>query len=170
MNEIKYLTHPTIRRPKPCLLMFASLVTLDGFHLLLSTPLTAGLIPEWSGGSMFHPLSHIYPKTLFCCVETVANNVDALFLIDCEQTWHSLWTQLSHWQMFMQNGEYIAFWYFQLLCYLTQLQFTIGQNDFVEFLCFLGQQPNLSDLSVQHHLFVRSRLKLAYHLLTIVSE
>ena len=39
-----------------------------------------------------------------------------LFLIDCEQTQHPLWTQLSHWQMFMQNGEYTAFWYLQLLC------------------------------------------------------
>ena len=36
--------------------------------------------------------------------------------------------------MFMQNGEYAAFWYLQLLFYLTQLQFTIGENEFVEFL------------------------------------
>ena len=56
-----------------------------------------------------------------------------LFSIDCEQTQHPLWTQLSHWLMFMQNGEYTAFWYLQLLCYLTQLQFTISQNEFVEF-------------------------------------
>ena len=35
--------------------------------------------------------------------------------------------------MFMQNGEYTAFWYLQLFCYLTQLHFTIGQKDFVEF-------------------------------------
>ena len=34
--------------------------------------------------------------------------------------------------MFMQNGEYTAFWYLQLLCYLTQLQFTICKNEFVE--------------------------------------
>ena len=53
--------------------MFASLVTLDGFHLLLSTQLTANLTLERSGGSMFHPLSHIYTKTPFCCIETVAN-------------------------------------------------------------------------------------------------
>ena len=50
-----------------------------------------------------------------------------------EQTWHPLWTRLFHWQMFMQNGEYTAFWYLQLLCYLTQLQFMIGQNEFMEF-------------------------------------
>ena len=35
--------------------------------------LTADLTPEWSGKSMFHPLSHIYAKT-FCSAETVANN------------------------------------------------------------------------------------------------
>ena len=35
--------------------------------------------------------------------------------------------------MFLQNGEYTAFWYLQLLYYLTQLQFTISQNEFVEF-------------------------------------
>ena len=36
--------------------------------------LTANLTQEGSGGSMFHPLSHIYAKTPFCCIETVANN------------------------------------------------------------------------------------------------
>ena len=68
---IKYLAHPKIQRLKPCLLMFASLVTLDSFHQLLSTQLTANLTLKWSGGSMFHPLSHIY--TPFCCNETIAN-------------------------------------------------------------------------------------------------
>ena len=75
----KYLAHPNIWRPKPCLLMFVSLVALDSFHLLLSSQLTADLTPEWTGGSMFHLLSHIYAKTPFSCVETVANN--ALFLL-----------------------------------------------------------------------------------------
>ena len=70
----KYLVHPKIWGPKPCLQMFASLVILDGFHLLLSTQLTVDLTPEESGGSMFHPLSHIYAKSPFCCVKTVANN------------------------------------------------------------------------------------------------
>ena len=45
--------------------------------------------------------------------------VDLLFVIDCEQTWHPLWTQLSHWQIFTQKREYTAIWYLQLLCYLT---------------------------------------------------
>ena len=53
--------------------MFASLVTLDGFHLLLFTQLTVDLSPEWSGGSMFHPSSHIHAKTFFC-IEIIVNN------------------------------------------------------------------------------------------------
>ena len=60
--------------PKPCLLMFASLVALDGFQLLLFSQMTADLILEQSGGSMFHPLPHIYAKAPFCCIETIANN------------------------------------------------------------------------------------------------
>ena len=71
---IKYFAHPKIWRPKPCLLMFVSLVALDNFHLLLSIQLSADLTREWSGGSTFHPLSYIYAKTPFCCIETVANN------------------------------------------------------------------------------------------------
>ena len=70
----KYLAHPKKRKPKPCLLMFVSLVTLDGFHLPLSTQLTADLTPEWNNRSLFHPFSHINAKTPFCCVESVANN------------------------------------------------------------------------------------------------
>ena len=81
---------------------------------------------------------HIFTqKLLFVALkllQTMPWIVDALlFLIDCEQTQHPHWTQLYHWQMSMQNGEYTAFWYLQLLCYLKLLQFTIGQNEFVEF-------------------------------------
>ena len=45
--------------------MFVSLVAQDGFHLLLSTQLTADLTLEWSGGSMVYSLSHIYAKNTF---------------------------------------------------------------------------------------------------------
>ena len=70
----KNLAHPKIRKLKPSLLMLASLVALDGIHPLLSTQLTGDLTLEWSGGSMFYPLSHIYAKTPFCCVQPVLNN------------------------------------------------------------------------------------------------
>ena len=126
----KYLAHLKIWKPKPCLLMFASLVALDGFYLLLSTQLTAYLTLKWSGWSIFYPLSHTQ-KLLFVALkqlQTMLWIINMLFLIDCEQMWHPLWKQLSHWQMFMQNGEYL-----QLLCYLIQLQFMISQNEFVEF-------------------------------------
>ena len=85
-------------------------------------------------------------------LQTTLWSIDTLlFLIDCEQTQQPLWTQLSHWQMFMQNSKYTAFWYLQLLCYLTQLQFMINQNWVCgDFWCFLGQQPNLCNQSVQH--------------------
>ena len=94
-------------------------------------------LPIWSGGSMFYPSSHIYKKLLFVVLKQLQTTLwiidTSLLLIDCEQIQHSLWTKLSHWQMFRQNGKYTAFCYLQLFCYLTQLQFKIGQNELVEF-------------------------------------
>ena len=64
-------------------------------------------------------------------LQTMLWIIDALlFLINCEPP------QLSHWQMFMQNGEYTTFWYLQLFCYLMQLQFTISQMSLWRFLVF----------------------------------
>ena len=127
---------------------------------------------------MFHPLSHSYAKTPFFFfffalkqLQTTLWIVDALFLIDREQTRHPLLTQLSHWQMFMQNGECTGFWYLQFLCYLIQLQFAIGKNEFVEF--FGVFQDNCQIIQPVHSasfVSVRPHLKSAYHLLTIVSD
>ena len=152
------------------------LVALDGFHLMLSTQLTANLTLEWSGGSMFHPLSHIYVKTIFCCIETVSNNaLNCWHVIVFDWLWtnmNPLWTQLSHWQIIMQNSEYTAFWYFQLICYLMQLQYMIDQNKFVEF--FSVFQNNNCWIWVTRastsFASVWPRLKSAYHLLTIASD
>ena len=58
--------------------MLVSLIALDIFHPLLSTQLTVDLTPEWSGGSTFNLLSHIYAKTPFGCIETVASNAESL--------------------------------------------------------------------------------------------
>ena len=44
-------------------------------HLLLSVQLTADLTPERSGGSMFHPLSHIYAKTPFVVLKQLQTMV-----------------------------------------------------------------------------------------------
>ena len=72
--------------------------------------------------------------------------------------------------MFMQNGEYTAFYIFNYSA-ITQLQFTIGQNEFVEFFGVFPDnsefgQPELSASFVS----VQSCLKSAYHLLTVVSN
>ena len=95
---------------------------------------------------------HIFTqKLLFVALKLLQTTVwiveASLFLIDCEQTQYPFWKQLSHWQMFMQTGKYIAFWYLWVLCYLTQDQFTIGQNEFVAFFFFV-----FSGITVEHHL------------------
>ena len=113
-NKVPCASQNTEAKTLPAHVSF--LVALDGFHLLLSTQLTANLTPEWSGGFMFHAFSHIYVKTPFCCIETVANNaLNSRRVIVFDRLWanmHPLWT---HWQMFMQNDEYTAFWYLQIL-------------------------------------------------------
>ena len=140
---IKYLAHPKIQRLILCLLMFVSLVAF--------TQLTADLTPGWNGGSMFHPLSYIYAKTSFCCIETVANafsltNVHAKCWIHCLLI--SSTPLLSHATSIYDQPKRVcgAFW------------------------CFLGQLLNLDDLSIQYHLCVQPHLKSAYHLLTAVSD
>ena len=92
----KYFAYLKIQRPKPCLLIFASLIALDGFHLLLSIQLTADLTLKWSGESIFHPLSHIYAKSPFCCVETIANNaLNRRRVVAFDRLWANA-AQLSH--------------------------------------------------------------------------
>ena len=157
----KYLVHSKILRPKPCLLMFALWLAF-----ICSCPLswlTISLLSQVVDPCFIH--CHIFmQKLLFVALKQLQSTLwivdELLFLIDCEQMCHPLWIQLSHWQMYMQKDEYTAFWYLQLLCYLMQLQFTIGRNKFVEvfFLCFLGQLPNLGDLSIQHHLCLYDRI------------
>ena len=103
-------------------------------------------------------VTYLCKKLLFVVLkqlQTMLWILDALlFLIDCEQTWHPLWTQLSHWQMFMQNDEYNGFWYLQLLCYLTQLQFILSKMSLWSFWCFQERLVNLGKLNVQHHLYL----------------
>ena len=74
-------------------------------------------------------------ESLTCCfwltVSKCGTHFQHCFLI--VQSECCICSQFSHWQMFMQNDEYTAFWYLQLLCYLTQLQFMISQNNFVKF-------------------------------------
>ena len=95
-----------------------------------------------------------------------------LFLIDCEQTHHLLRTQLSHWQMFMQNGEYILpsdiFSSSAIKCHFN---FRSAKMSLWSFLVFSGitvefgwPEHSAWFVSVWLH------LKSTYHLLTIGSD
>ena len=155
----KYLAHPKIRGLKPCLLMFVFLVALNGFHLLLSTQLTADLTLEWSGGSIFHPLSHIYAKTSFCCFETVANNA-----LNCRRVvvFDRLWANATPTVNTASSltDVHVKWWIYSFLISSTpQLSHTTSIYDWPKWVngvlgCFPGQLPNLVDLSVQHHLYL----------------
>ena len=118
-------------------------------------------------------VTYLCKNTFLLCWNSCKQRSELLlFLIDSEQMQHTLWKQLSHWQMFMQNDEYTTFWYLQLLCYLTQLKFTISQNKFVEFFfLFSGTtaefgrpERSASFVSLWPH------LKWAHHLLTVISD
>ena len=99
--------------PKPCLLMFASLVALNGFHLLLSSQLTANLTLEWSGGSLFHLLSHIYAKT-------VANNVlNRRCVVVFDQLWANAASALN--TAFSLTNVHAKWWIHCLLISSTPL-------------------------------------------------
>ena len=152
----KYLAHPKIQRQKPCLLIFASLVALDGFHLLLSTQLTADLTSEWSGESLFHPLLNIYTKTPLCCIETVANKALNCQHIVFDQLWANTAPTLN--TAFSLTNVNVKWWIHSLMVSSTSLlshatsiydrpKWVCGV-----FWCFLGQLLNLGDLSIQHHL------------------
>ena len=174
MNKI--LAHQKIRRPKPCLLMFASLVVLDGFHLLLSTQLTADFTQEWSSGSMFHPLSRIYANSPFCLIETVANNaLNRRRVVVFDQLWANAAPTLN--TAFSLTNVYAKWWIHYLLTSSTPLQAyatlrSAKTSLWRFFVCvFSGTTaefgwPERSASFVP----VQQCLKSAYHLLTVVSD
>ena len=144
----KYLVHPKIWCPKPFLLMFVSLVTLDGFHLLLSTQLTADLTPEWSDRSMFYPLSHIYAKTPFCCIETVANNaLNRRCIVVFDQLWANAAPTLN--TAFSLTNVHAKWWiHYLMISPSPLLSHATSIYDWPKWVCgvlwcFLGQLPNL---------------------------
>ena len=146
-----------IRRPKPYLLMFVSFVGLDGFYLLLSTQLIADLTPEWSGGSTCHLLSHIYAKTPFCCIETVANNtLNRWRVVVFDRLWANAPPTLK--KAFSLTNVYEKWWIHSLLISSTPLLpratsiYDRPKQVCGVFWCFPGQLLNLSNLSIQHHL------------------
>ena len=148
--------------------MFASSVVLDG--------LTADLTVEWSGGSMFHPLSHIYKKNSFllhwnsykqhseslmhCCfwltVSKCGTHFEHSFLIDkysCKMV-NTLSPDIFNSSVMSCN--------FNLWLAKTSLwNFLVFSGTTAEF-----GQPKHSASFVS----VQPRLKSAYYLLTIVSD
>ena len=154
----KYLVHSKIWRSKPCLLMFMSLVALDGFHLLLFSQLTVDLNPEWSDGSMFHPLSHIYAKTPFCCIEIVANNALNRRHVVFDRLWANTTPTLN--TAFSLTNVHVKWWLhcllissIPLLSHMTSI-YDWPKQICGAFWCFPGQLPNLADLSFQHHSYL----------------
>ena len=153
----KYLVHTKIRKPKLCLLMFASLVALDGSHRLLSAQLTADLTPKWSCGSMLHPLSHIYAKKLLYFSWNSGKQHSESSTLCC------LWSTVTkrgisfehsffNWQIFMHWWIHCRLIFSTpLLLHATSIyDWQKRVNGF--FFYFLGQMPNVCDPSIQHHL------------------
>lgn len=140
-GRIKYLAYPKIRRPKSYRSTFTFLVASGGFLRLVSTQLPDDLILECSDGSIF---IYCYISTR-CCFWFTASKRGTHFK-----------------QMFLQNSGYIAFWYLKGVSYLTELQFTVFQNAFVDLFMFSGitaefGRPKRSASSV----LVRPRLNSA---------
>ena len=164
----KYLARPKIRRTKLCLLVFASLVALDGFHRLLSPQLTTDLTLEWSGESMFYPWLLNYAKLLFVALKQLQRTlwmVDALFLIDCEHTDISckaentlasdIFNSSAISRTFNLRSVKTSLWSF-LFIFFFMFSETAAEFGWPE--------------SPTSFVFVRPRLKSAYYLLTVVSD
>ena len=86
---------------------------------------------------MFHPLSRIYAKTLFSCIKTVAKKT---LNCQCIVVFDQLWANAAPtWNTAFPLTNIHAEWWIHCLLKsstpLTQLQFMISQNEFVEFFC-----------------------------------
>ena len=165
--------HLKILRPKLCLLMLASLVALDGFHLLSvhSADYQFDSRVKW----WIHVSStviYLCKKLLFVVLKQFQTtywivNV-LLFLI--ANTAPTLNTD------FLLANVHAKWRIYCLLISLTPLlshtTSTYNQPKQVcgVFWCFPGQLPNLGDLSVQHHCVCTTAFKVNIPPLTIVSD
>ena len=154
--------------------MFASLVALDGFHLL-STLLTADLTLKWSGGFMFHPLSHIYAKILFYCVETVANNA---LNCRCVIVFDRLSKRGIHFEHRFLIDKYsckmvntLPSDIFNSSAISRNFNLRSAKTSWCSFLLFSGTTAEFGwPESSPSFVSIRPRLKSAYHLLTVLSD
>ena len=153
----KYLAHPKIRRPKPCLLMFASLVALDGFHLLLSHSADCWF-DSWVKWWI-----HVSSIVTYLC-----KNPLLLHWNSCKQCSESLtrcclWSTVSkcgtHFQhTFSLTNVYAKWWiHCHLIASTPLISHTTSIYNWPKQVCrvfwyFPGQLLNLGNLSIQHHL------------------
>ena len=155
--------------------MFVSLVALNSFHLLLSTRMTIDLTLEWSGGSMFHPLSHFHAKTPFCCIKTVVNNaLEHQHIVVFDWLWANATLTLNI--AFSLTNVHAKWWIHCLLISSTPLLSLITSiyNQPKRIWSFLVFSRTTAKFGGSEHLAsfvsVWPYLKSAYHLLTIVSN
>ena len=97
------------------------------------------LLPIWFQSEVvdpyFPPWSHIYALTPFCSIETVANNaLNCRCVVVFDWLWaNTVPTLNTAFSLFSCSWKMIKTLPSYILCYLTQLQFMIGQNEFAEF-------------------------------------
>ena len=141
--------------------------------------LTTYLTLEWSGGSIFHPLSNIYAKTPFCCIETAANNaLNRRCVVVFDRLWANAAPTLS--TAFSLTNVHAKRW---IPCLLISsnplLSHSISIYDrpkrvcgvFFFFLLFSGTTAEFGRLKRSvSFMSLRPRLNSAYHLLNAVSD
>ena len=110
-----------------------------------------------SGVKWWIHVSHIYAKSHFCCVETVANNVlNRWRVLVFDQLWANATPTLN--TAFSLTNVHAKWWIHCLLISSTpRLSRATSIYDRSKrvcgfFCCFPRQLPNLGDQSVQHHL------------------
>ena len=162
-RRTKYLAYHKILRPKPCLVMLASLVALDGFHLLLSTQPTdcrfAYGIKWWIHVSSIvtYLCKNSFLLRWYSCKQRSESSIRC-FLIDCEQT-------CTHFEHSFLNDKCSSKIVNTLRSDIFN-SFTISRNFNLRsakrvcrvFWCFSGHLPNLGDLSVMYHLCLYDRV------------
>ena len=168
INEQNTFCIPKYGGQKLACWCLCTLIALDGFHQLLSTHLAADLTLEWSGGSMFHPLSHIYTKTPFCCIETVTNNARNRRHVVFDQLWANTAPTLN--TAFSLTNVHAKWWIHCHLIFSTPLLshatsiYDQPKQVCRVFCCFGQPKCSVSFVSVWLH------LKSVCHLLTVVSK
>ena len=127
-------------------------------------------------GSMFHPLSHIYAKTPFCCVKTVANNtLSCQCVVVFDRLWANVTPTLN--TAFSLINVHAKGWIHCLLISSTPLlSHATSIYDWLKRVCgvFLVFSWITAEFGWPEHsasfVSVQPSLKSVYHLLIVVSN